>query len=366
MIRQFLNAGYIENGSTYKPKVGTPQGGVLSPLLANIYLHEMDKWWEREYYRDRNFRDARRREGKGNYLLSRYADDFIILSNDKKNGVEEMRDSLRDFLRQELRLELSSDKTAITHVSDGFEFLGFHIRKYKSRKGVIIRPTEKNIQRIKDKITEFLNRRKWEIGVVATILALNPVIRGWANYYRYVNSYETFNGLDFYRNKKFTKWYRSRYHMNVRKGTIKAKRWIDGKEPARLTRFTDVKVERYKWQRPSNPYIGMNVKSLTESPFAKIKWYGKSERNADLAYLCFQRDNGVCQICQRPKTNLVAHHIVPLHSGGEDELCNLITICKDCEGKHFRELHQEIRTPEEILQLGGSRMRCKAASPVST
>jgi len=78
LIRKFLNAGYLENGSIYKPEAGTPQGGILSPLLANIYLHEMDMWWLRDFG-TRHSRAKRRQIGGGNYLLSRYADDFILL-----------------------------------------------------------------------------------------------------------------------------------------------------------------------------------------------------------------------------------------------------------------------------------------------
>jgi len=358
MIRRFLNAGYTKNGGIYKPEVGTPQGGVLSPLLANIYLHEMDKWWERELYRDQNYRFNRRRKGQGNYLLSRYADDFIILSNDTKRGVEETRDRLQDFLKQELKLELSSDKTTITHAYDGFDFLGFNVRKYKSRKGVIITPSEKNIQKLKDKIMSFLNRKRHDVDVVAMMLTINPVIRGWANYFRYVNSYETFNTLDFYLHKRFIKWYRGKYKMNLRAGTIGALKWIKGEQSLKLRHFADSKVERSKWTSQSpNPYITGEIKYLRENPFVESTWYGKSERNTELVYQCYQRDNGICQICQRCKTNLVAHHIIPLKDDGEDTLDNLITICEDCEKEYFRELHQEIRTPEEVKQLGGSCMR---------
>lgn len=357
MIRQFLNAGYLKDGSIYKPSVGTPQGGVLSPILANIYLHEMDKWWERELYRDRYFREARRREGRGNYLLSRYADDFIILSNDKRKGLEETRDNLRNFLAQELKLELSDDKTAITHVFDGFDFLGFNIRKYRERKGAIIRPSRKNIQRIKEKLNGFLNRKHHNEDAAAMILALNPVISGWANYFRYVNSYETFDSLDWYMKKRFIKWYRGKYQMSRREGTVEAVKWIKEDQPLRLRHFADVGVERFRWEKKPNPYIEGKIKYLKENPLDEMVWHGKSARNVDLIYQCYQRDNGVCQICQRPKTNLIAHHIIPLNDNGEDTPDNLITVCKDCEKEYFKELHQEIRTPEGVMQLGGSRVR---------
>jgi RNA-directed DNA polymerase len=229
MVRRFLNAGYLKDRSIYKPKVGTPQGGVLSPLLANIYLHEMDKWWEQELYRTQHYRNTRRKEGRGNYLLSRYADDFVILSNDIKKGVEEEREMLANYLKEELQLELSSDKTVITHAFDGFDFLGFHIRKYERSKTAIIKPSVRNVQKIRNKINSFLNRKTHNVDVTAMILALKPVIRGWANYYKYVNAYQTLHSLDNFLNKRFIKWYRGKYHLRLREGTVEALTWIRGK-----------------------------------------------------------------------------------------------------------------------------------------
>jgi group II intron reverse transcriptase/maturase len=357
MVRRFLNAGYLKDRSIYKPKVGTPQGGVLSPLLANIYLHEMDKWWEQELYRTQHYRNTRRKEGRGNYLLSRYADDFVILSNDIKKGVEEEREMLANYLKEELQLELSSDKTVITHAFDGFDFLGFHIRKYERSKTAIIKPSVRNVQKIRNKINSFLNRKTHNVDVTAMILALKPVIRGWANYYKYVNAYQTLHSLDNFLNKRFIKWYRGKYHLRLREGTVEALTWIRGEESLDFPHFGDIKMERYKWQKATKPYIEGDVRYSRENPFAVTTWYGKRERNTDIVFQCYQRDDGVCQICQRPKTNLVAHHIIPLKDGGEDDLDNLITICKDCEREYYKELHQEIRTPEGVMQLGGSRVR---------
>ena len=188
-INRFLKAGYQENGITQKPECGICQGGVLSPLTANVYLHELDKWWSENYDPDQNTKNARRKAGLGNFILVRFADDLIVLSNGTKQATEAMKAEIAEFLRDELKLELSQEKTGITHATEGFDFLGFHIRKYKSCNGVIIKPTKSNIQSVKDKISRLLDRRKHENSVVNTIYALSPVVRGWANYYRFVNSY---------------------------------------------------------------------------------------------------------------------------------------------------------------------------------
>jgi len=339
-IHKFLKSGYQEDKVIYKPEVGTPQGGGLSPLLANVYLHELDKWWSENYDLNQSGKAARRRKYLGNFILVRYCDDFIILSNGTKEAAKTVKDKVAAFLWDELKLELSPEKTAITHATEGFDFLGFHIEKYLDRKGVLISPSRSNIQGVKDKIARHLDRRNHEYAVVNIIRSLNRIVTGWANYYRFVNSYHTFHSLDFYLCRKFLKWYRGKYRLPGMKGTKAGLKWTDKKEPIHLFQFTEVKVKRYKWERKSNPYLEMKVERMTDDPFPKVRWYGNAERNADLQVQCFQRDQGVCQVCMGCKTNLNAHHTIPLSEGGRDILENLITVCEDCHRKYS---WQEIR-----------------------
>lgn len=355
VIYKFLKAGYEENGSIYKPNVGTPQGGIISPLLANIYLHELDKWWSDNYDLSMNEKNVRRRKELGNFILVRYSDDFIILSNGTKEATMKMKGEVADFLKDEMKLTLSDEKTAITHVFDGFDFLGFHIRKYRDTNGIRITPSEGNIQALRDKINASLHRRNHESAVVAMIQALNPVIRGWTNYYKYVNSSIIFRELDFYLARKFLKWYRGKYRLPSRKGTLQGKKWLY-EDPIHLYRPRDVKIERFGWKQLGNPYLKERpVKRMKDSPFPEVIWWGNSERDADLRFLCFQRDQGICQMCQRPKTNLEAHHITPITEGGKDTLDNLITLCKDCHRKS---------SWQEIKRLVESRDAVKVARPV--
>ena len=199
---------------------------------------------------------------------------------------------------------------------------------------------------MKDNINVVLNRKNWEGSFTGVIQALNPRVRGWANYYRYVNSYKTFHELDYYLNRKFLKWYRGKYGMLRKKGTIKGMEWVTGKQSESRTFFQDTKVERYRWRKPAeNPYIEMKARKHTENPFTNTKWYGKSSRDGDLRMECIKRDNGVCQICQRPKINLEAHHIIPVAKGGEDTSKNMITVCKDCHrGKGWQERMQSVES----------------------
>lgn len=349
VIYQFLKAGYQEKGNIYKPSIGTPQGGIISPLLANIYLHEFDLWWSKKYDLTIGKKAVRRRKRLGNFIHIRFADDFIILSNGTKEATEQVKREVATFLQDELKLSLSEEKTAITHVFDGFDFLGFHIRKYKETKGVRITPSKRNIQAVKDKISAYLDRRNHEQAVAAMVYALNPVIRGWANYYRYVTSSRVYSSLDYYLGMKFIKWYSGRHQLSRRKGYLHGSRWLNKDESLHLYHFGETESKRFGWKQPYNPYLrDKPVKRMNSSPVYTGKWFGKAERDADLRMECIKRDKGVCQICQRPKTNLEAHHIIPMAKHGEDSLENLVTLCQDCHrGRDWEEIRRlvESRVP---------------------
>lgn len=360
LIRRFLRAGYIENGMTRKPNKGTPQGGVISPLLANIYLHEMDIWWKEKYYGTLGTRGYRRRTERGNFFLSRYADDFIILSNARKKIVEEMKTQLTKFLLNELKLELSQEKTMVKHATKGFDFLGFHVRKYKKMKGILIHPTKENMQRLRDKIAKILNRRNHSIAIVEMIQVLTPIIRGWANYYKNVNSSKAYNDMDYYLVRKWIRWYRGKFQLAKRKGTRKALEWIKGgNKPILLRHFRDTKIERFRFRAgnpenpPENPYItGKVERRVQENPIIKTVWYGKSQRMGILKLECFVRDGNICRICKehRERRNLIAHHKKLLSKGGLDELENLVTICKDCNRKYNKLLHYSNISWKEFMR----------------
>lgn len=358
LIYKFLKAGYQEKGATYKPNKGTPQGGIISPLLANIYLHEFDKWWSVNYDLSESQKAIRRKKHLGNFILSRYADDFIILSSGTKQATYEMKEKAAKFLREELELELSQEKTEVTHVTTGFEFLGFYVEKYPDKKGIIIKPTEANLKKIKQKISGILDRRNHEYAVVDIIQVLNPVLRGWAEYYKYVNAFRAFVSLHFYAARKFLKWYRGKYDMPRKRGTREGLKWINGNESICLCYIPkEIKVKRYSFKRKLNPYLTGNVKEKEDTPFKEVKWYGNSVRDGDLRLECLKRDRGICQICQRPRTDLETHHMIPLSKGGEDTLENLITVCKRCHKEFYQKLHQQSHNREEILQLMESRVR---------
>jgi len=128
-----------------KTEQGVPQGGIISPLLSNIYLHELDRWAEKKWDLAQYARMKNRAAGRGNYKMVRYADDFVVVSNGTLAEVKAVKEELKDFLSTSLHLELSEEKTKITHINDGIEFLGFSIQRVnpEGRWVVHLRPTEK-------------------------------------------------------------------------------------------------------------------------------------------------------------------------------------------------------------------------------
>ncbi len=190
LIHQWLKAGYVDNGVFHDTKAGTPQGGVISPLLANIALHGMEQ----------ALGITLNKQGinHGNRAVVRYADDFVVLCESKEDAATVV-DLLTKWLA-ERGLILSEEKTRIVHLTEGFDFLGWNVRYYPvntTRTGfkLLIKPSNKSVRAIQTKL-----REKWK-GLqgnnVGRVLAeLNPIIRGWAMYHRSVVATKVFSGLD--------------------------------------------------------------------------------------------------------------------------------------------------------------------------
>lgn len=195
LIRAFLKAGFLEDGSFTVTEEGTPQGGLLSPLLGNLYLNELD-WFVARKYETIPTAWARRKQPYGCFIC-RYADDFVLLVRGSREDAEALRTEVSDFLRDTLHLELSPEKTLVTHVDEGFDFLGFHIRRYQrnGRTVILATPSTKAQTTFRRRIrglTQGLERH----GGNLWILDLNAYLAGWAEYYRRGNSKRIFSKLD--------------------------------------------------------------------------------------------------------------------------------------------------------------------------
>jgi group II intron reverse transcriptase/maturase len=363
LIWTFLKAGYMEDEVLHVPDKGTPQGGIVSPLLANVYLHEMDKvWWERYGILTQTQRRTRRRKGLGNVQLVRYADDFLILTNGTKEQARELMEEFRVIL-EELGLTLSPEKTRLTHVDGGYEFLGFHLQRRPRRcapqqKALYVTPTQGNIQRYREKIKDLLGPTQGD--PINKIRAVNRVVRGWANYYRHVQSARVRQKLDYWTFRAVWKWLYRKHGGNVgwkelynRYITRNAKGWkVLGYKSVHLARMNDVHYRRYYLPKGGiqNPYLKLNrpATTLTEDdPIADETWDGTSTQKGfalirqDLLAQC----GPICHRCKRefPPYKLHAHHVTALKDGGQDKQSNLELLCQDC---HTRTKNYGSKTPE--------------------
>lgn len=219
LIWRFLKAGVMEERLVSKTEAGVPQGGVLSPLLANVYLHEFDRWAEERWHRLSPYqRQQLRTSGRGTYQMVRYADDFVVVSNDSLCGVHQARDEIQTFLESELRLKLSVEKTRITHVNAGFDFLGFRIqrRKPEGRWVVHLRPAPGSMRRVRAKVKELTARGRVLVDEVDQLRRLNAVVRGWCAYYRHTSLADDLEQLSRYTWHRYLLWLRKK-----RKGSRK-------------------------------------------------------------------------------------------------------------------------------------------------
>jgi RNA-directed DNA polymerase len=202
LIRQWLKAGVMENGGWSASELGSPQGGVISPLLANVYLHVLDMYWAERYAS----------LGK----IVRYADDLVIICQTQRDAQEALQKIKQIMVK--LKLTLHPTKTRIVTMSrEGFDFLGFHFHKGKTRNTHKIVPynwpSQKAMKTVRMKVEDITKRKQLCDMPEEVIQSLNPVIRGWRNYFRCGNSTVKFQQLDIY------VWHRLRRWASSRKGS---------------------------------------------------------------------------------------------------------------------------------------------------
>jgi RNA-directed DNA polymerase len=220
LLRQWLQAGVMEDGRLTATVAGTPQGGVISPLLSNIYLHVLDTVWTRRYAH------------LG--VLVRYADDVVVMC-DTKTACEQAEQRVREILAR-LGLELHSDKTRrveLSHGREGFDFLGCHLRKRMSgpiweqrhqRVYFLQRwPSTRAMQRVRQRVKDLTPRGVCHRNVRETIARLNPVLRGWGAYFRTGNAAVKFGQVDDYVHRRLRRLLVKRYGRQLRAG--QATRW---------------------------------------------------------------------------------------------------------------------------------------------
>jgi RNA-directed DNA polymerase len=256
LVKAFLKAGilgedqFVRNSST-----GTPQGGILSPLLANIALSVLDEHfaqaWQTMSGTDYQ-RTKRRRSGRPNYRIVRYADDFVVLVNGDRAHAEVLREEVAAVLAP-MGLRLSQTKTRICHIDEGFDFLGFRIQRRRkrgtTRRVVYTYPSKKALASIVGRVRA-LTHRSSHPTLAVLLRQLNPVLRGWCTYFRHGVSKATFGYLDQYTWHRVVRWIRKRHHRA--KWAALMRRYLPGWRPTedQVTLFDPqtVTVSRYRYR----------------------------------------------------------------------------------------------------------------------
>lgn len=345
LIRQWLKAGYMEGGVFHETEAGTPQDGVISPLLANIALHGMDEAVGVRHNCNGLICGPR--------AVVRYADDFVVLCESREDA-EKARDELKGWLDRR-GLQLSQEKTRIVHLTEGFDFLGFTIRLHTHRTSktgykLHVRPSKQSVREAHTKLRDKWLRLRGS-NVIAVLNALNPIIRGWANYFRVGTSSKTFKSLDswmFHRAVRYVnhthpnkpnQWRRERYwgRLNLARNDP----WVFGDKP------TGGYLLKFRWFT-INRHILVRGTSSPDDPHLREYWLEREKAKASSLpprlERITRRQKCVCRLCGESLFNgeqIQQHHLRPKSKGGNDYSSNLTLVHLYCQ----QQIHSGQVTP---------------------
>jgi len=356
ILRKWLKAGVFENGQLKPTESGTPQGGIISPVLANIALDGLEEALERRFaYSRRAGKHSRMISAQNQVHLIRYADDFVITGKNRELLEEQVLPLVRSFMA-ERGLQLSVEKTKVTHIEDGFDFLGQNVRKYNGK--FLIKPSPSSATSYLRKIREVVRANK-----AATqsdlIGMLNPIIKGWGDYHRHAVSKDIFQKLDHLvwtiiwqwakrrHPKKSSPWVYDKYYR-----AIDGRRWMfaydtgavfpDGKPILRvlrtlgtipIVRHTKVKAGANLFDPEWDPYFD---KRETEQILLHL------EGRKKLLNL-WKRQNGRCPLCGEritKETGWHRHHRQLRSKGGSDKMDNLVLVHDVCHAQEHDKLRR--------------------------
>ncbi|MDH6135989.1 RNA-directed DNA polymerase [Kitasatospora sp. MAA4] len=344
-INGWLKAGVLEQGRFAMTTEGTPQGGVISPLLLNVALHGMGEAIGANH--------SQRGTRTHSPTLIRYADDFVVLCATEEEAWQ-LKDRLADWLAPR-GLTFNEEKTQVRHLNDGFDFLGFNVRRYRDK--LIIKPSEDAVRRARKRIRDTI-REHYGSPAENLISALGPFVRGWSTYYRHVVAKVMFKTLDSYtyeclwrwatrqHRSKPGKWIAQRYWGQFRRG--RAAKWVFGTPERHLPHFSWTKIVRH---------IPVRGEASRDDPELVEYWAMRArkrlpETETKTIVSLAARQKGLCTKCG---TDLIegagydpedvndwakwfsaryrgvnVHHIVYRSQGGSDRLSNLEVIHTEC------------------------------------
>jgi RNA-directed DNA polymerase len=315
IIYTMLKSGISFDGITSPSEEGTPQGGIISPMLANVALTILDDTMQKWY-------------GSTANPLVRYADDFIITADSEIEAME-IKGIVGKVLKDIVGVELSDDKTRITHIEDGFEFLGFNVRKFKDK--LIIKPTKENIKEFRDKVRSITSQRNHT--AIGLIHQLNPIILGWGNYYRHCIATQTFSVNQQFLFRRLLSWGRKKHPnrgMKWRRLQYFTADWTfcDKDTGTKLQNMGDIRILHH---------VKVNKEVRVYNKDSQEYWYKRENKLLNLYGLhlkLHQRQDGICPFCEGRLSSedkaFHIHHLKPIAFGGLDDLNNLRIIHRSC------------------------------------
>ncbi|MCS3632584.1 group II intron reverse transcriptase/maturase [Salinibacter ruber] len=343
LIYGTLKAGVKENGQVQVTGKGTPQGGIVSPLLANVYLNELDQWikgWTEGP-----------KGGLEDWTYVRYADDFMILTNGDKETAEAMKGRVEEFLDEELNLKLSQKKSSIRHAEDGLSFLGYDMIADSTSGACKMFVPQEAKEYIRDRIKEATDGGT-DVSVRRKIRSLNSVVRGWANYYKYcTDAAKVFSDVGHLLWHRMTHWLAEKHECS-RSQLVQRK--LDSKSPIRINEISlfdpngmsTIRTENP--QRHGHPYLSEDGEGNPEPQWKKRYREGhpgpdpclanEEDRpgSEDQSQWARVRDENTCQStgCDTSgRKSTVVHHIRHRRSEDDDRIGNLVTLCRRCHRK---------------------------------
>jgi RNA-directed DNA polymerase len=375
LLTRLLRCGVWEDGQVSYPQTGTVQGSVVSPLLANIFLHEFDDWYVRTYrvrpewahLAPSSLQYRRRQEIGGTLMLTRYADDWVAIWNGSRTRAEDIKAEITAFLAESLKLRLSADKTLITHIDDGFDFVGYRLKgdkRWSDGKWCLFsRVPPKALQRFREAVKAIT--RKTFTDEVAAFTALAGLIRGWGNYYAYAAQSRLMDSLDAFIYREVWTYClakcRGRAKQAYQKYTLpRSARQVGtfqlglmvGEQVVRLPRLSNIPRKRLTLSYPPPVYLikGRDYMfpwsgTTDERWWNRHVWGGQEgHRNGQrrLAVAVLARDV-TCRICyKQPATEV--HHDPPWRDRPKHDPTRAMGVCLAC---HRRTLQDVVKSDGE-------------------
>jgi RNA-directed DNA polymerase len=350
ILRSWLTAGYMKQGIRHPTEAGTPQGGIISPVLANLTLDGLERLLAHHFPTKARHQDRPLAAKTSHVHLVRYADDFIITGPSREVLEDQVKPLVEAFLR-ERGLELSVEKTVVTRLEVGFDFLGQHVRTYGGK--LLIKPSKDSVKALLAKVRTIIKRMATATAG-QVIAVLNPIIRGWAHDHRHVVSKAVFSLVDHQIHQALWRW-ALRRHKTKGQRWVKAKYFtrrggrdwmftgdaITGSDGRRIT-LTLFKTDSLPIRRHIKVKAGANPYDPSWTPYFERRLGVTMERVLGQRQIrdLWRRQQGRCPVCCElidAQTGWHRHHVVSRSSGGGETMDNLLLVHPTC--------HQQLHHP---------------------